>query len=386
MENNMSATSAEAVKGIHIKKKGIGSDSKRLAKQSIFARIMHRPESGAVSGLLFVYIFFLLFANGSGMFGAEGMLNILKVAAELGILAVSVSLLMIAGEFDLSIGSMIALSGLMIGVGVTKLGLSLPVAVLMAFVFSLLIGAFNGYLVVRTKLPSFIVTLATMFILRGVAVAVTRLLTGKTQISYVVNELNQDSWVVSIFSGHLFGGLFQFLAEHGVITMRPDGLASVPGIPMSILWWVLITGVATWVLLRTRLGNWIFATGGDANAARNMGVPVDKVKILLFMFSALMATLFATVQVLESGSADTMRGIQKEFEAIIAAVIGGSLLTGGYGSAVGSMFGALIFGTVQVGMFYTGIDTDWFKVFLGLMVLLAVLFNDYIRKMATSSR
>jgi simple sugar transport system permease protein len=274
----------------------------------------------------------------------------------------------------------------MIGVGVTKLGLSLPVAVMMAFVCSSLIGAFNGYLVVRTKLPSFIVTLATMFILRGVAVAVTRLLTGKTQISYVVNELNEHAWVVSMFSGHLFGGLFQYLAEHGVITMRPDGLASVPGIPVSILWWVVVTGLATWVLLRTRLGNWIFATGGDANAARNMGVPVDKVKILLFMFSALMATLFATVQVLESGSADTMRGIQKEFEAIIAAVIGGCLLTGGYGSAVGSLFGALIFGTVQVGMFYTGIDTDWFKVFLGLMVLLAVLFNDYIRKMATSSR
>ncbi|ALR78121.1 ABC transporter permease [[Enterobacter] lignolyticus] len=382
----MSDPHPTATKTIQITKKGIGSDSKRIARQSIFASIMRRPESGAISGLVFVYVFFLLFANGSGMFGAEGMMNIFSVAAELGILGVSVSMLMIAGEFDLSIGSMVALSGLVLGVGVTQLGLSLPVAVMMAFVFSLMIGAFNGYLVVRTKLPSFIVTLATMFILRGVAVAVTRLLTGKTQISYVVNDANQDSWAISIFSGHLFSGLFQYLAEHGVIAMRPDGLAAVQGIPMSILWWLVITGIATWVLLRTRLGNWIFATGGDVNAARNMGVPVDRVKILLFMFSALTATLFATIQVLESGSADTMRGIQKEFEAIIAAVIGGSLLTGGYGSAVGSMIGALIFGTVQVGMFYTGIDTDWFKVFMGLMVLMAVLFNDYIRKIVTSSR
>ncbi|TDN63170.1 ABC transporter permease [Paraburkholderia sp. BL10I2N1] len=382
----MSETSTQRAKGIQIAKKGAGSDSRRMAKQSWFARVMHRPESGAVSGLVFVYAFFILFASGSGMFSADGMMNIFKVAAELGILAVSVSLLMIAGEFDLSIGSMVALSGLIIGVGVTKLGLSLPVAVLIAFVFSLMIGAFNGYLVVRTRLPSFIVSLATMFILRGVAVAATRLLTGKTQISYVVNELNQDSWAVSLFSGHLFTGLFQFLAAHGVIATRPDGLPLVPGIPVSVVWWLVISALATWVLLRTRLGNWIFATGGDSNAARNMGVPVNKVKILLFMFSALSAMLFATVQVLESGSADTLRGVQKEFEAIIAAVIGGCLLTGGYGSAIGSMFGALIFGTVQIGMFYTGIDTDWFKVFLGLMVLLAVLFNDYVRRMATSSR
>ncbi|MDN0076497.1 ABC transporter permease [Crenobacter sp. SG2303] len=382
----MSEASAESSKAIRIEKKGAGSDASRLAKQSWFSHVMHRPESGAVSGLVFVYVFFVLFANGSGMFSAEGLMNIFKVSAELGILAVSVSLLMIAGEFDLSIGSMVALAGLIIGVGVAKLGLSLPVAVMIAFVFSLLIGAFNGYLVVRTKLPSFIVSLATMFILRGVAVAATRMLTGKTQISYVVNELNQNSWVVSLFSGHLFTGLFQTLAEHGVIDMRPDGLPAVQGIPMSILWWLAISALATWMLLRTRLGNWIFATGGDLNAARNMGVPVDKVRILLFMFSAVSATLFATIQVLESGSADTLRGIQKEFEAIIAAVIGGSLLTGGYGSAIGSMFGALIFGTVQIGMFYTGIDTDWFKVFLGVMVLLAVLFNDYIRKMATSSR
>ncbi|WP_018151623.1 ABC transporter permease [Leeia oryzae] len=382
----MSETNTGLAKDLKITKKGAGSDAKRMAKQSLFARIMHRPESGAVSGLIFVYVFFMMFASGSGMFSADGLMNIFKVAAELGILAVSVSLLMIAGEFDLSIGSMVALAGLIIGVGVTKLGMPLPLAVMLAFVCSMAIGAFNGYLVVRTKLPSFIVTLASMFILRGLAVAVTRLLTGKTQISYVVNELNQNSFVVSLFSGHLFTGFFQYLAEHGVIGIRDDGLAVVQGIPVSIVWWFAITALATWVLLRTSFGNWIFATGGDANAARNMGVPVSKVRIMLFTFSALTATLFATIQVLESGSADTLRGIQKEFEGIIAAVIGGSLLTGGYGSAVGSMFGALIFGTVQIGMFYTGIDTDWFKVFLGVMVLLAVLFNDYIRKMATSSR
>ena len=94
----------------------------------------------------------------------------------------------------------------------------------------------------------------------------------------------------------------------------------------------MLTALATWVLLQTRFGNWIFAVGGDPGAARNVGVPVTRVKIMLFIVTACAATLLATIQVLEAGSADTLRGLQKEFEAIIAAVIGGMLLTGGYGS------------------------------------------------------
>jgi simple sugar transport system permease protein len=140
------------------------------------------------------------------------------------------------------------------------------------------------------------------------------------------------------------------------------------------------------VLLRTRFGNWIFASGGDPVAARNVGVPVARVKIVLFIAMAMVATLFAAVQVLDAGSADTLRGQQKEFEAIIAVVVGGTLLTGGYGSAIGAAFGALIFGTVQMGIFYTGVDTDWFKVFMGIMVLLAVLVNNFIRRKVTEAR
>jgi simple sugar transport system permease protein len=138
--------------------------------------------------------------------------------------------------------------------------------------------------------------------------------------------------------------------------------------------------------MRTRFGNWIFASGGEANAARNMGVPVARTKITLFIMTALAAALFATIQVLVTGSADTLRGNLKEFEAIIAVVIGGTLLTGGYGSAIGAMFGALIFGVVQMGIFYTGIDTDWFKLFMGAMMVIAVLFNSYVRARAMRSR
>ena len=172
----------------------------------------------------------------------------------------------------------------------------------------------------------------------------------------------------------------------GLIGLRADGQPSIQGIPISILWWILLTIVAAFVLSSTKFGNWIYACGGDPNAARNLGVPVARTKVILFVCTACAATLFAAIQVLTAGSADTLRGTQKEFEAIIAAVIGGTLLTGGYGSAVGAMFGSLIFGLVQMGIFYTGVDTDWFKLFMGLMMVIAVLFNSYVLKRVTESR
>jgi simple sugar transport system permease protein len=358
----------------------------RVRPSSRLTRVLRRPELGALAGTLLVILAFAAFAGNTGLFSSRGIINVLQVSAELGILAAAVALLMIGGEFDLSIGSTIGFAGVVIGLGVTEFHLSIELSVLIAFAFAILIGYVNGQLLIRTKLPSFIVTLAFLFILRGLTLAVTRGITGRTQIPYIVADEMKGSWIVSLFAGNAFGGLFRWLAEIGVIGMRPDGLPNIPGIPASVLWWIGITAVATWVLLNTRFGNWIFAVGGDANAARNIGVPVGRVKIILFILTAFAATAFATIQVLSVGSADTLRGTQKEFEAIIAAVIGGCLLTGGYGSAIGAAFGALIFGLVQMGIFYTGIDTDWFKVFLGSMVLIAVLFNNYIRRKVTEAR
>ncbi len=352
---------------------------------SSLAKLLRRPELGALAGTLLVILFFAGFAGNTGLFTARGLVNVLQISAELGILAVAVALLMIGGEFDLSIGSMIGFAGVLIGLGVTAFHLPIPLTILIAFAVALAVGYVNGLLVVRTGLPSFIVTLAALFILRGLTLAVTRGVTGRTQIPYVTAD-HGDSIVVSLFSGTAFGAVFRWLADVGAIATLPDGSPAIPGVPASVLWWLGLTALATWTLLNTRFGNWIFAVGGDANAARNVGVPVARVKIVLFILTALAGTLFATIQVMSIGSADTLRGTQKEFEAIIAAVIGGCLLTGGYGSAIGAGFGALIFGFVQMGIFYTGIDTDWFKVFLGAMVLIAVLFNNYVRRKATSAR
>ena len=148
----------------------------------------------------------------------------------------------------------------------------------------------------------------------------------------------------------------------------------------------LMLNLDTLLLMKTRYGNWIFASGGDKLGARNVGVPVGRVKISLFIGTAVAATIYACVQVLDAGSADTMRGFLKELEAIVAAVVGGCLLTGGYGSAIGAAFGALIFGTVSMGIYYTDVDTDWFKVFLGVMMLIAVIFNNYIRRRVTENK
>lgn len=357
----------------------------RLAPTSRLTRLLRRPELGALAGTILVILIFVIFAGHTGLFTARGLVNVLQISAELGILATPVALLMIGGEFDLSIGSTIGFAGVVIGMGATEFGLPLWVAILIAFGFAVVIGYLNGILLIKTRLPSFIVTLGAMFILRGLTLAVTRSLTGRTQIPYITRGY-EDTWYVDLFAGTTFQGLYRWMTEAGIITARPDGSPPVGGLPVSVIWWIGLTALATWVLLNTRFGNWIFAAGGDENAARNVGVPVGRVKITLFILTALAATLFATIQVLTVGSADTLRGTQKEFEAIIAAVIGGCLLTGGYGSAIGAAFGALIFGFVQMGIFYTGIDTDWFKVFLGAMVLIAVLFNNYVRRKATEAK
>jgi simple sugar transport system permease protein len=375
----------ESTEGAAIRSEVAGRRTARMPGPGMLARLVRRPELGALSGAILIYIVFYALAGSSGMFTLEGIINILQVSAEIGILAAAATLLMIAGEFDLSMGSMVGFAGVTIGLLATVYHVPLALAVALAVLACGTIGAANGWLTVKTKLPSFIVTLASMLILRGLTIAVTRYINGYTQISKITAS-DPDSFVVGLFSAHVGQPVFLWMAQHGWIESKANGLPRIEGLPISILWWVGLTALATWILLRTRFGNWIFAVGGDETAARNVGVPVHRVKITLFVLTALSAVVFACVQVFEIGSADTLRGTLKEFDAIIAVVIGGTLLTGGYGSAVGAFLGALIYGTVQIGILYTGVDSDLFKVFLGMMVLLAVFFNNYVRRRATLAR
>jgi simple sugar transport system permease protein len=361
-------------------KRSAGADE-RLAAAGWFTKLVRRPEAGAAGGLIATIVIFALLPGASNLYSLQGSMTFLTLSAELGIIATAAALLIIAGEFDLSVGSMIGFAGVVIGLTVRELGFPLWGGIASAFAVAIVFGYMNGLIVVKTRLPSFIVTLASLFILRGLSIGITRAVTGRTQIPYILEDV-PDPWVAGLFNGHLFTGFFQWMADQGWIAARSDGVPFVAGIPASIVWWIAITVVAGYVLTQTRYGNWIFATGGDQDVARNVGVPVGRVKISLFICTACAATLLATIQVMEAGSADTTRGLLKEFEAIIAAVIGGVLLTGGYGTVYGVLFGSLIFGLVQMGIFYTGIDTDWFKVFLGLVILAAVLVNTYIRTKA----
>ncbi len=349
------------------------SKDERLLQESFLKKLLRRPELGAVSGAVLVWILFAVVAENRGFLSLRATANFLEVSSELGILAVAVALLMIGGEFDLSIGSIIGGAGMTITILSVQYGWNIWAAIGMSLFLTLIVGAINGILVVRTKLPSFIITLGSLFIIRGATIGLTRLATGRTQVGGLKKVAGYDS-AASVFAS----------AVKIADPASKRGLSAA--FPVSIFWWLLIAGVATYVLLRTRPGNWIFGIGGDANAARNVGVPVNRMKIILFMATAAAAWLVASIQVISTGGADTLRGEQREFYAIIAVVIGGTLLTGGYGSALGAVFGALTVGMVQQGIVYTGIDSDWFMVFLGTMLIVAVLVNNFILKRASEAK
>jgi simple sugar transport system permease protein len=357
----------------------------RMKSQNRWRKFLQHPEFGALAGVVLVFVFFGFTAGGSGMFAADGILNWTTVSAQLIVIACAAALLMVGGEFDLSVGSMIGFAGMMVAIPMVYFGWSALASTLFAFAGALAVGFLNGWITVRTKLPSFIVTLASLYILRGLTIALSIVFSNRTIVSGV-KEAAGDSIIPALFAGIAFRPVFVWFSDVGIVDKLADGSPAVQGIPAIILWAIGLAAIAHIVLTRTRVGNWIFASGGDANAARNVGVPVSRVKIALFMFTAFCATVYATNQIFEFGSAASDRGLLKEFEAIIAAVIGGCLLTGGYGSIVGACFGALIFGVVQMGILFTGVPNDWFRVFLGAMLLTAVLFNNMIRRRVTGER
>jgi simple sugar transport system permease protein len=334
----------------------------RLANISLAARILRRPEIGALLAAVVVAIFF--WTQNALFLQLDGIANWTDVASTIGIPAVVVALLMIGGEFDLSAGVMTGSAGLCMGILATEVSLNIWLAIVLTLAAATGIGFLNGYMVMRTKLPSFIVTLATFFILQGVNLGVTKAITNQVSVSGIDTAAGYSS------ANKLFGGSF----------WSPHDFRA------TVVWWILITALATWVLARTRVGNWIFGVGGDANAARNVGVPVARVKIGLFMTTSFVAALTGVMIALRLASAQAGQGVGEEFEYIIAAVVGGCVLTGGFGSAVGASLGATIIGMAFIGIQFSGWNTDWRFLFLGVILLAAVLVNNYIRKRAEGAR
>ena len=365
------------------------NDDERVKQTSKFRQALIRPELGGICGTILVFIFFLLTASDSGMFSPSGVMNWSVVSAQFIIIAVGACLLMIAGEFDLSVGSMIGFAGMSIALLSVSFGWPVWLAIITTFILCMAVGAFNGWLVIKTGLPSFIVTLAFLFILRGLTIFAAISTTNKTIIGGVRDAAEGD-WLAPLFGGKVFTGLFTWMGDQGWIETFSRGVKKgqpvVEGIPMLMVWALFLVIFGHVLLTKTKFGNWIFAAGGDPQAARYVGVPVNRVKIAMFMFTAFCATVFATAQVMEFGSAGADRGVLKEFEAIISVVIGGALLTGGYGSVIGAALGAIIFGVVQQGLFFAGVESSLFRVFLGVILLLAVILNTYIRRTITGEK
>ncbi len=390
------------------------SESDRLQKENWFQRTVRRPEIGAFI-VMMIIIVALAMASGGKAFNALGLKNNIAIIAQLGIIATGAALLMIAGEFDLSIGPMIAFAGMSIAVMLKwglpfGLGEATPIlAFLITLVMTLAFGWLIGTIVVRSGLSSFIVTLAFWFFLRGLTEVCFRLINQNTNVSGLP-DFKKESWFAEQMGGEVFGWFFD--AWYWVGTKVSAGLEFtgdmtksekldlinylsflninrkmeqwVTGFDARLLWFIIIAGAAWYVLARTQLGSWIYATGDNKESARANGVPVNRVKVGLFMFSAFCATIFATCQVFDTNSSDAAKGMFKELEAIAIAVVGGILMTGGFGTIVGVVFGAITFGLVANAVFFIPwIDGAWFRVFVGTVLLAAVFANERIRKRIT---
>ena len=332
-------------------------------ERSMVARVLARPEVGALAAAIVIFAFF--YAVAPPFRTLPALATVLYASSTIGIVAVGVSLLMIGGEFDLSAGVAVTTAALSAAMLCYQLSLNMWVGVVASLVILLIIGFVNGYLVVRTGIPSFLITLSTFFILQGLNLGVTKLITG-TVATPNSSGLDGFSEAKAVFASDV---------NLGLMTVK-----------ITVLWWLLFVAVATWLLLRTRTGNWITAAGGNAASARAVGVPVRKVKIGLFMGVAFLAWFLGMHLLFNFSTVQAGLGVGNEFIYIIASVVGGALLTGGYGSAVGSALGAFIFGMTTQGIVYAGWDPNWFRTFLGVMLLLAVLVNLYIKNYAAQRR
>ena len=319
---------------------------------NLIARILRIMWIGPAIAALAIYIFFVIDGGSSGFLSVPGTAGWLNAAAELGIIAVPIGLLLIAGEFDLSTGSVVGAAAIIVALGSGFYGL--PVEYRSPWrALGVAVGCFNAFLVTSTKLPSFIVTLATNFILAGTSLGLSRLISGSSNVSF-----KDGGWAEPILASK-----WNFFN-------------------VSVLWWLFAAVLAAWVLRQTRFGNWILATGGNADAARRAGVPVGRVKLILFIWTAVSAAFVGIMSAVMYNQGNAAQGQGYVFQTAIAAVIGGVLLSGGFGSVIGIALGCIIYGMVSLGLFYTGWPTDWLQTFIGALLVVAVLTNNLIRNVA----
>lgn len=323
----------------------------------MLANLFRRPEAGAILGMVFVSIFFAAF-GGSNFMTMGAVASWLNVAANLGIIAIPIGFLMIAGELDISIGAMVPAASMIMGVVSGHFGLPIAVGVASTMGFALLVGLANGFLVVRTNVPSLIVTMGTLFAVAGLTLWGSLFLTGNTAVAMAAPE-----WAKTLFGSFINDSL-----------------------QIIVFWWLGFAALCVYFLHYSPWGNWVFALGGDRVSARNGGIPTEKLTIGLFVLSSLAAAFVGLCQTVLYNSAQVSSGMSFIFNAIISVVIGGVLLTGGFGSVVGILFGTITFAIVNQGIYYTEFDRNLSSLIIGVMLLGAVVMNNTFRQMALSYR
>jgi simple sugar transport system permease protein len=310
---------------------------------------LEKPELDGVVLLLLLTIVFQL-RSGGFFLSAENVRGVLGILPEMGLVAIGVTILMICGEFDLSVGSVFALMPMAIAI-MLNADIPFPVATLIGLAIAAAIGFINGYITLQFEIQSFITTLGMLFIARSLTVVISG---GFPPL--LPNDL--PSWLFTQYVG-------------------PGDL-----IRMSFVWFVGIALMASAMLSRCNFGNWIRATGGFIEAAASMGIPVKRVKIACFMLCSMLAGFSGLIQVLRLGSPLPSIGEGMELQAVAAAVIGGTALTGGIGNVFGAVIGALLIRVIDNGLVLTQVDANWFKFAIGGLTILAVIANSWLGRTA----
>ena len=318
-------------------------------------RLANFPEVVALISFFLVFSYFAI--NAENFLSLSSITNILTLAAIKGIFVIGVAMLMISGEFDLSVGSTLAVGGY-----IFVLALSSGWPLLLAFILVLIVGAvlglINGLIVVGTGIPSFIATLGTMLAFRGIALGLSQ--------GEIISYQDEGSTLFYILNGEL-----DFINQLGT----PAG-----GARMAVVWFVLLVIIATIVMNRTQYGSWVYATGGNMAASIAQGVRTNWIIIMNFVITGLLAGFAGAVNFVSRPAADPLRGEGWELIAVASCVIGGIWLNGGYGTVIGAAVGIVLLQMVEQGLILIGVDVQLFQATIGFILILSVISSTYLSK------
>jgi simple sugar transport system permease protein len=318
--------------------------------------VVESPIAGPMITLVGVFVLFSLFVP--NFFTMRSISGIVNAATMTGVVTIGVTMLMIAGEFDLSVGPMMAMGGFLYGMNSVEGG-NLALAIVLALVIPGFMGAINGFIVTRTMIPSFITTLSTMFIFRGIV----WVLSGGQMLQTI-----EKVWIYEIVNGRL-----AFIAD----AIQDANFRS------AAIWLLILVVVFQYVLVRTRFGNHVFATGGNEGAAAAQGVNTRRTKMYCFILSGLLSGFAGILLFSQFKTVRIASGAGIELQAIASAVVGGTLLTGGSGSIVGALLGVMIISMLRTGVVLTDlIPADNFGAIVGVTIIAAAVFNNWVRSKA----